>query len=95
MPEAIREERKLRIEYLSDAGKQTARVIWPIAVAFFARVRVVVAWCELRQAHRHFRTDRITLVECTDERLPRRRRQLLSEWREAERVATPTCSFSC
>lgn len=85
--EAIREERKVRIEYLSDDGKQTARVIWPIALAFFERVRVVVAWCELRRAYRHFRTDRITRVELTDERLPRRRQQLLSEWREAERVA--------
>ena len=85
--EAIREERKLRIDYLSDDGKETVRVIWPIGVAFFERVRVVVAWCELRQAFRHFRTDRITSAELTGERLPRRRPQLLSEWREAERVA--------
>ena len=41
------------------------RVIWPIAIAFFERVRVVVAWCELRQAFRHFRTDRITAAELT------------------------------
>jgi predicted DNA-binding transcriptional regulator YafY len=63
------------------------RVIWPIAIAFFERVRVVVAWCELQQAFRHFRTDRITSAELTGERLPRRRPQLLTEWREAERVA--------
>ena len=85
--EAIREERKLRIDYLSDDGKKTARVIWPIGVAFFERVRVVVAWCELRQAFRHFRTDRIASAEVTGERMPRRRPQLLTEWREAERVA--------
>ncbi len=85
--EAIRQECKLRIEYLRDDGEETVRVIWPIAVAFFERVRVVVAWCELRQAFRHFRTDRITSAELTGERLPRRRPQLLSEWRQAERVA--------
>ena len=84
---AIRDERKLRIDYLSEDGNETARVIWPIGVAFFERVRVVVAWCELRQAFRHFRTDRITYAALTDERLPRRRPQLLSEWREAARVA--------
>jgi predicted DNA-binding transcriptional regulator YafY len=84
---AIREERKLRIGYLSDEGKETVRTIWPIAIAFFERVRVVVAWCELRRAFRHFRTDRITVAELTAERLPRGRPQLLSEWREAERVA--------
>ena len=85
--EAIREERKLRIAYLSDEDQETQRVIWPIAIAFFERVRVVVAWCELRQAFRHFRTDRITAAELTGERLPRRRTELLAEWREAERVA--------
>jgi len=84
--EAIREERKLRIAYLSGDDKETMRVIWPIAIAFFERVRVVVAWCELREAFRHFRTDRITAVELTAERLPRRRPQLLSAWREAERL---------
>ena len=85
--EAIRDERKLRIAYLSDDGRETDRVIWPVAMAFFERVRVVVAWCELRQAFRHFRTDRMTAVELTGERLPRGRAQLLAEWRAAERVA--------
>jgi len=85
--QAIREERKLRIAYLSDAGQESERVVWPIAIAFFERVRVVVAWCELRQAFRHFRTDRIALAESTAEPLPRRRAALLAEWREAERVA--------
>jgi predicted DNA-binding transcriptional regulator YafY len=82
--EAIRDERKLRIAYLSDDDQETVRVIWPIAIAFFERVRVVVAWCELRQAFRHFRTDRIAAAGLTGEGLPRRRAQLLSEWREAE-----------
>jgi predicted DNA-binding transcriptional regulator YafY len=90
--EAIREERKLRIAYLSGDDQETVRVIWPIAIAFFERARVVVAWCELRQAFRHFRTDRITSAELTDERLPRRRPALLTEWREAERVAEAVVS---
>lgn len=84
--QAIREERKLRIEYLTDQDQVTRRVIWPIALAFFERVRVLVAWCELRQAFRHFRTDRITSAALVGDRLPRRRPQLLSEWRDAERV---------
>ena len=86
--EAIRDERKLRIAYMSDDDNETIRVIWPIAIAFFERVRVVVAWCELRQAFRHFRTDRITAAAMTGERLARPRLQLLSEWREAERIAS-------
>jgi predicted DNA-binding transcriptional regulator YafY len=90
--EAIRDERKLRIAYLSDDDKATVRVIWPIAIAFFERVRVVVGWCELRMAFRHFRTDRITAAEFTGERLPRPRPQLLAEWREAERIAESAAS---
>lgn len=85
--EGLRDECKLRIAYVSDDDTETVRVIWPIAIAFFERVRVVVAWCELRQAFRHFRTDRITAVELTGERLPRQRAKLLSEWRETERIA--------
>jgi predicted DNA-binding transcriptional regulator YafY len=84
---AIREERKLRIAYRHDDGQETVRVVWPIAIGFFERVRVVVAWCELREAFRHFRSDRIAAAEVTGERLPRRRSRLLSEWREAERIA--------
>jgi predicted DNA-binding transcriptional regulator YafY len=85
--DAIRDERKLRITYLGDDGKETVRVIWPIAIGFFERVRVVVAWCELRQAFRHFRTDRIVKATLTSDRLPRPRPQLLSAWRAAERSA--------
>jgi predicted DNA-binding transcriptional regulator YafY len=79
--DAIREERKLRIVYVAESGTETTRVIWPIALAFFERVRVVVAWCEMRQAFRHFRTDRITAAEPIPERLPRPRPVLLQEWR--------------
>ena len=39
--EAVREERKLRIAYLDNDDQQTVRVIWPVAIAFFERVRIV------------------------------------------------------
>ena len=56
---AIRTERKLAIVYKDSGGKPTKRTIWPFALGFFDRARVVVAWCELRNGFRHFRTDRI------------------------------------
>lgn len=83
---AIRGERKLAIRYADAAGGETARVIWPLALAFFDRVRVVVAWCELRRDFRHFRTDRIRALEPVEGRFPRRGRVLLSEWRAQEGV---------
>jgi predicted DNA-binding transcriptional regulator YafY len=79
--QAIRSERKLQIAYADERGSGTKRIIWPVALAFYDRVRVVVAWCELRHGYRHFRTDRIAALEATAERYPRRRASLLKEWR--------------
>jgi predicted DNA-binding transcriptional regulator YafY len=84
--QAIRSERKLGITYLGADAVQTRRTIWPFALGFFDRVRVVAAWCELRQGFRHFRTDRIAALVPTQTRYPRRRQALLKEWRESEGI---------
>jgi predicted DNA-binding transcriptional regulator YafY len=86
---AIRAEHKLALRYRDAQGRETARSVWPIALGFFDRTRVLVAWCELRQALRHFRTDRITALTLTEQRYPRCRQLLLREWREAEGIAAP------
>lgn len=83
---AIRAERKLQIVYSDGKKAQTRRLIWPIALAFFDRVRMVVAWCELRNGYRHFRTDRIAALKPTSKRYPRRRQALLKEWRSLEGI---------
>ena len=83
---AIRAERKMDIAYADKAGNLTRRTIWPFALAFFDRARVVVAWCELRQSFRHFRTDRIAELQAAAERYPRRRGALLREWKAQESI---------
>ena len=83
---AIRTERKLRIFYVDGRGRDSKRTIWPFALAFFDRVRVVVAWCEIREGFRHFRTDRISKVQFVDKRYPRRRQVLLKDWRATEGI---------
>lgn len=83
---AIRTERKLILAYTDPNGKQTRRTVWPIALGFFDRVRMLAAWCELRQDFRHFRTDRITSLRATDQRFPRRRRALMKEWGAIEGI---------
>ena len=83
---AIRTERKLRIFYVDGRGRDSKRTIWPFALAFFDRVRVVVAWCETREGFRHFRTDRIGKVQFVDKRYPRRRQVLLKDWRATEGI---------
>jgi predicted DNA-binding transcriptional regulator YafY len=84
---AIRAEQKLVLHYADRKGDRSRRTVWPIAIGFFERVRVLAAWCELRQDFRHFRTDRIVTLQRTDRRYPRRRRALMKEWQEIERIA--------
>jgi len=82
--QASRTERKIGISYRDKDGVASKRTIWPFAVGFFEKVRVVVAWCELRDDYRHFRTDRIATLTLTERRYPRRRQVMLKDWRERE-----------
>lgn len=83
---AIRSERKIKITYRDVQDRESSRIVWPCALGFFDRVRVLVAWCELRQGFRHFRTDRLGALTVLDERYPRRRQSLLKEWRQIEGI---------
>lgn len=84
--QAIRSEKKVAITYRGHEKAETRRVIWPFALGFFERVRVVAAWCELREGYRHFRADRIAKMTVTETRYPRRRQALLKEWRAIEGI---------
>jgi predicted DNA-binding transcriptional regulator YafY len=81
--QAIRDEQRIRLDYCDEKGAATARYIWPFALGYFERVRVLVAWCELRQDFRHFRSDRIQSWQSLGERYPQRRRELLRRWRQS------------
>lgn len=78
---AIRREAKLRLRYTDKKGATTERTVWPIAFDVFEADRMLAAWCETRSDFRRFRLDRIDAAEPCDERMPRRRRILLAEWR--------------
>lgn len=84
--EAIRTEIKIRIRYRDAQNAETQRTIWPIAIGFFDKVQVIVGWCETREDFRHFRLDRIVHLELTGERLPRRKAELLKQWRVNYRI---------
>src|SRR6202167_2645559 len=64
---AIRKGRKLRLRYQSEAGEETERTVWPVILGYAETTRMLVAWCELRQSFRHFRTDRIIEAKMLDE----------------------------
>lgn len=84
--EAIRRQRKMRIHYNDESGASSERTVWPFALAFFGGRRLLAAWCEIRQANRHFRIDRITQAEALAERYPTPRHELLKVWREENAI---------
>lgn len=86
---AIRAQQRLGITYRDGEGVPSERVIWPFALAFFEHVRMVVAWCELRQGFRHFRADRIASLTPTGVRYPRSRQVLLAQWRKTLGIVPP------
>jgi len=64
---AIRERRKLDINYDSLADASTSRRIRPLGLAFFGPFWMLASWCELRRDFRTFRIERITTLKVTRE----------------------------
>jgi predicted DNA-binding transcriptional regulator YafY len=77
---AIRNGVKPRLRYRSEAGEETERTVWPVILGYAETNRLLVAWCELRQSFRHFRTDRIIEAEMLDERNGLRQGELRRRW---------------
>ncbi|WP_165802957.1 helix-turn-helix transcriptional regulator [Pelagivirga sediminicola] len=81
---ALRSQKKLQIGYRSGDGEERTRIIWPVAIGFFGQAELLAAWCEMRDAFRHFRLDRIGELQTLPDTLPRSRRSLLAEYRLME-----------
>jgi predicted DNA-binding transcriptional regulator YafY len=60
---SIESRNKIQIMYLDQAGNDSTRTIWPLALAFWGQVWTVAAWCEHRQDFRAFRVDRIQQMD--------------------------------
>ncbi|MEL6551607.1 MAG: YafY family protein [Pseudomonadota bacterium] len=85
---ALRDERKLDIAYKDVNGRVTTRTVWPIALIYYADSEVCVGWCELRQAVRHFRIDRILSLTQLEDRFTGAAASILSEWEETQKHAS-------
>ena len=88
---AIREGLKLRLRYRTEAGDVTERTVWPVVLGYAETRSLLIAWGELREGFRHFRTDRIIGAEVLDEPYAARRsdlRRRWERWRDAERRET-------
>jgi predicted DNA-binding transcriptional regulator YafY len=54
--------------------------VWPVILGYAETTRLLVAWCELRQGFRHFRTDRIIEAKMLDETVGLRQGELRRRW---------------
>ena len=90
---SIRQGLKLSLCYRDEQNRETKRVVWPVALGFHEGVRLIAAWCELRNDFRHFRTDRVVDAAFLDERYPARPAVLRGEWKKTlgrdQRIARP------
>jgi predicted DNA-binding transcriptional regulator YafY len=73
--------RKIKLCYRDEQGRESERIVWPVTVGYMETVRHLVAWCELRQDFRSFRTDRVIAAGFLDERYPERPSALRAKWR--------------
>lgn len=90
--EAIRNQRKVLITYQDESGRETERLLWPFALGYMEQARLLVGWCELRQATRHFRADRLLAVEPQANSYPTARQQLLNEWAREQGIELETAA---
>ena len=75
-----RQGRKLAIGYIDEAGAKTERTVWPFMIGYAEGVQTLMAWCELRDDFRVFRTERLREVVFLDMHYPSHRSALRDRW---------------
>lgn len=78
--EAIREQKKIYMDYQSQNGTRTQELVWPFTIGYFTSGRILVGWCEKKNDYGHFNTLGITAMKALDETYPRSRDSLFKEW---------------
>jgi predicted DNA-binding transcriptional regulator YafY len=80
--EALRAGTKIRLRYRDEKERESERVVWPVVVGYFDTTRMLVAFCELRQDFRNFRTDRVVGASFLKETFGERPSALRARWRK-------------
>ena len=60
---ALRDQKRVKLEYSNGAGEASTRWVKPLALSFHGAVWMLAAWCELREDFRTFRLDRMSTLE--------------------------------
>ncbi|MCA9541623.1 MAG: WYL domain-containing protein, partial [Myxococcales bacterium] len=82
---AIALRRRVTCAYMREDGTETERVLRPVALQFWGTKWTLGAWCELRQAWRTFRIDRIADLRLLEEAWPEEDGVDLAGYLEAQR----------
>ena len=77
---AIQNQTVLELQYLDLKQQPSQRRIYPLGLAYFENIRLLIAWCEIRSAFRHFRLDRIQALHRTQEQYQPSRAYLMRQW---------------
>jgi predicted DNA-binding transcriptional regulator YafY len=83
---AIHGGRKIALRYRDEEERETQRTVWPVIVGYMDARRLHVAWCELRNDFRNFRTDRVVAADFLADRYPARPDTLRAQWRKTLRA---------
>ena len=84
--------RRYTLTHSDVTGKPSERTVRPLSLAYFGPIWLLAAWCELREAFRNFRVDRIEELErrvaeetaAAKARAEQHRRQRASDQQRAE-----------
>jgi predicted DNA-binding transcriptional regulator YafY len=90
---AIREGRKMQIDYCAADSEVTQRIVWPVLLGYADAHSLLIAWCESKQAFRHFRTERVRNLKVLEESIgisKAKLRQQWLKWREIELSRSPS-----
>ncbi len=71
---------KLQLEYCSLADEKSQRIVLPLGLFFWGTVWTLAAWCELRQAFRTFRVDKIIELSVLDDLFKETAGQTLNDY---------------
>ncbi|HBM1332517.1 YafY family transcriptional regulator [Acinetobacter baumannii] len=85
---AIRKQVKIKVDYCDEHKRISQRSLWPFALGYLYDKVVLAAWCELRQAFRHFRIDRIHDLQMSEEIYPEFKKHLFQRWWKQEMQRT-------
>lgn len=66
--QAIKQQHKISFDYKREDGQDSKRTVHPLGLFYWGKVWTLVAWCELRDAFRHFRLDRMAEIEKHDKK---------------------------